>query len=161
MRTPRRVDTQEKRQRLRELRNELELYRWNGQDDMMTHIRKVNEMIQEIIFSGHIMPVAMRVIALRTTLPIEWHGVIDRLWAANPNSYQSLGISFLNEYISRGIRKTSTLAMNGSWRRHNAPWRRGNGIPRALIRPAFKLKDLPDYDDFVSSFPVFSRRYMR
>ncbi|XP_056167075.1 uncharacterized protein LOC130138096 [Syzygium oleosum] len=165
------VRTDEQTERLARLRAELAAYRWD-ECDLVKHLMKVNEMIQNVIWNGYHMSNSEMIDALRSTLPYEWRDVMDDLWKAPEievvdgewesgeipvvPKYKQLAVNFLKEYIRVGAAKTSTLGMNSSWRRMNAPWRNHKGFPRAYPwLPNVTLEFSEDFSkEFDKSFPV-------
>ena len=112
-RTPIILRTAAQKEKLEKLRIKLALYRWDADDDMMTHIIKVNQMIQDIIWNGFAMPEYVMVGALKCTIPDELGRMIDRVWdTLEGSSYKMIVEQFMKEYIRVGARRTSTLTLN-------------------------------------------------
>lgn len=90
--------TDEESARLKRLMTELANYRWH-EGDLVSHVVRVNQMIQEIIWNGYLMPDFEKVPALINILPLEWQAVLDRLWEVNMVSgYRRLVVAFVREY---------------------------------------------------------------
>lgn len=125
--------TDEGRARLKRLMNELADYWWLD-GDLVSHMVKVNQMIQEIIWNGYLMPDFEKVLALMNTLPPEWQAVLDRLWEVNViPDYRGLVEAFVREYYRIELAKTSTLRLSATWRRVNAPWWRQESSPKVFF----------------------------
>ena len=120
---------------------------------MMTHIIKVNQMIQDIIWNGFVMPEYVMVGALKCTIPDELGRMIDGVWdTLEGPSYKMIVEQFMIEYIRVGARRTSTLALNRS-RRNTLPEFRG--FPGASIWMPKKIKF---FEVFYESFLVYRKR---
>ena len=106
-------------------------YRWDNESDIISHAITINKIIQELIWDGYRMDAEMGFYALRNSILEEWHGMITRVWL-DTNTYRALVLLFLDKYITIGATKTSSLGMNGSWRRQNARWRHHTGIKKGF-----------------------------
>ena len=81
-RTARKIMTDTLRERQRDMLLDLERYRMSDNDDLIAHIIKFNNMLQEYIFEGNWIKRSDRYILLRNTLPEKWQMEVIDIWTS-------------------------------------------------------------------------------
>ena len=80
LKTARRVTTSTQRLRISAMLFKMDEYRMEKDDDMITHIIKFNDMLQESIWAGNWIGQPTRFRMLRNTLPEMWQSRLTDIW---------------------------------------------------------------------------------
>ena len=104
---------QEQQERVRQLTNELAVYKMKPEHTLYEHIRIVNQKSKEIIYSGKRMNDSQKWIALYSTLSFKYGQCLIKIWYYSEENlpYDGDLYLFLEDNIWHNLNRTSKLAI--------------------------------------------------